>query len=80
MKSPLRDYGLGHSALMLLFALVLAVGANAQPDPLPPWNDGPAKQSIENFVKDVTYKSGAKYVKSEDRIATFDQDGSHEQR
>jgi hypothetical protein len=80
MKSPKRNYRFSHAASVLLFALVLAVKANAQQDLLPSWNDGPAKQSIENFVKVVTDKSGAKYVKSEDRIATFDRDGSHEQR
>ena len=76
MKSPLRHHRLGHGGLMLLLALLMAVRANAQADPLPSWNDGPAKQSIENFVKEVTDKSGAKYVKPEDRIATFDQDGT----
>jgi hypothetical protein len=39
------------------------------------WNDGPAKQSIANCVKDVTDKSGPRYVEPQDRIATFDQDG-----
>jgi hypothetical protein len=40
------------------------------------WNEGPAKQSILSFVKDVTNKSGPNYVEPEDRIATFDQDGT----
>lgn len=44
--------------------------------PLSSWNDGPAKQAILNFVKDVTDRSGPKYVSPEDRIATFDQDGT----
>jgi phosphoglycolate phosphatase-like HAD superfamily hydrolase len=76
MKSPKRHYRYSHAASVLVFALLLAVTANAQQDPLPSWNDGPAKQSIENFIKDVTDKSGAKYVEPEDRIATFDQDGT----
>ncbi len=49
--------------------------ANAQTAQLASWNDGPAKQAIISFVKEVTDKSGSKYV-DPDRIATFDQDGT----
>jgi len=49
--------------------------AHAQ-DPLPSWNDGTAKQAILAFVKEVTEKSSPEYVALEDRIATFDQDGT----
>jgi phosphoglycolate phosphatase-like HAD superfamily hydrolase len=45
-------------------------------DPLPSWNNGPAKQAILSFVKDTTEKSSSKYVEPKDRIATFDQDGT----
>jgi len=45
-------------------------------DPLPSWNDGNAKQSIIQFVKDVTDKAGLEYVPPEARIATFDNDGT----
>ena len=45
-------------------------------DPLPSWNDGPAKQAILDFVKTTTDKSSPKFVPPEDRIATFDQDGT----
>jgi hypothetical protein len=45
-------------------------------DPLPSWNDGPAKQAIVDFVKTTTDKSNPKFVPPEDRIATFDQDGT----
>jgi len=45
-------------------------------DPLPSWNDGPAKQAIIAFVKTTTDKSNPKFVLPEDRIATFDQDGT----
>jgi phosphoglycolate phosphatase-like HAD superfamily hydrolase len=63
---------------LLLCALLLPVHAraNAQADPLPSWNDGPAKLAIVSFVKEATDKSGTKYVEPEDRIATFDQDGT----
>ena len=61
---------------LAMLALVFeSSGAKAQ-DPLPSWNDGPAKQAILAFVKEVTDKSDPKYVAPEDRIATFDQDGT----
>ena len=45
-------------------------------DPLPSWNDGPAKQAIIDFVKTTTDKNNPKFVAPEDRIAAFDQDGT----
>jgi len=68
------------SAFARLFALgaLLAFGtqAFAQTDPLPSWNDGPAKQSIVAFVKETTDQASPKFVPPEARIATFDQDGT----
>ena len=66
---------LRHAFALLVFALADQTLAQAQ-DPLPSWNDGPAKQAILAFVKEVTDKSDPKYVAPEDRIATFDQDGT----
>ena len=60
---------------LLAIALASQTLAHAQ-EPLPSWNDGPAKQAILAFVKEVTDKSDPKYVAPEDRIATFDQDGT----
>ncbi len=45
-------------------------------DPLPSWNDGPAKQAIVQFVQSVTTEGGPDYVASAERIATFDNDGT----
>jgi phosphoserine phosphatase len=60
-----------------LVLLLLSLGqACAQRDPLPSWNNGPAKQAILRFVQDTTDKRSASYVAPEDRIATFDQDGT----
>jgi hypothetical protein len=56
------------------FALTARL-AHAQ-DPLPSWNDGPAKKAIVAFVKAVTDKGGKSYVPQAHRIATFDQDGT----
>jgi len=60
-----------------IWALVLsAVQCYAQTDPLPSWNEGPAKQAIIQFVQATTDKSAPNYVAPEDRVATFDQDGT----
>lgn len=45
-------------------------------DPLPSWNDGASKQSIVTFVESVTDSSKESYVKPEERIAVFDNDGT----
>jgi hypothetical protein len=58
-----------------LFLLVFAQ-AHAQTDPLPSWNDGPAKKAIVEFVKTTTEKGSPKFVAPESRIAAFDQDGT----
>ncbi len=50
--------------------------AQAQADPLPSWNDGPAKQAIVDFVRATTDQASQKFVPPEERIATFDQDGT----
>src|SRR5271169_139305 len=44
--------------------------------PLPSWNEGPTKQSIVNFVRGVTTADGPQFVKPEERIAVFDNDGT----
>ena len=43
---------------------------------LPSWNEGPAKQAILDFVRDTTDQANPKFVPPEERIATFDQDGT----
>jgi phosphoglycolate phosphatase-like HAD superfamily hydrolase len=63
-------------AFTALAVLVLTLSAQAQTDPLASWNDGAAKQAIVNFVRATTDQSSPKFVPPEERIATFDQDGT----
>jgi hypothetical protein len=57
----------------LAFALAAApLGA----DPLPSWNDTPARAAIVAFVEGVTDPAADTYVPPEDRIAVFDNDGT----
>src|SRR5262245_14685198 len=72
------------SCVRFLFTFVLVIAAGralgtqsiAQTDPLPSWNDGPAKQSIVHFVQTTTTQGSPSFVAEADRIATFDQDGT----
>jgi lysophospholipase L1-like esterase/phosphoglycolate phosphatase-like HAD superfamily hydrolase len=45
-------------------------------DPLPSWNNGPAKQAILEFVAAVTTESSPTFVPRAERIAVFDHDGT----
>src|SRR4051812_13734245 len=66
------------AVLPILFALPLcsAQQVHAQTDPLPSWNDGATKTSIIAFVSRVTAQGGPDFVPVEQRIATFDNDGT----
>ena len=64
------------AALPLLPELLGATRAQAQTAPLASWNDGPAKQAIVDFVRATTDSASPKFVPPEERIATFDQDGT----
>jgi hypothetical protein len=50
--------------------------SNAQSDPLPSWNEGPAKDAIVKFVHATTDAASPAFVPLAERIATFDQDGT----
>jgi phosphoglycolate phosphatase-like HAD superfamily hydrolase len=52
------------------------VRAQAAANTLPSWNNGPAKQAILDFVRATIDATGPNHVPAEDRIATFDQDGT----
>jgi hypothetical protein len=66
------------AALILGAAASVSVAgpASAQSDPLPSWNDGPAKQAIVKFVHATTDAASPNFVPLAERIATFDQDGT----
>jgi len=74
MKRPLNVVVSAMVALRLVLAVCAPAGA--QTDPLPSWNDGPAKQAILEFVRVTTDKASPKFVEPEARIAVFDQDGT----
>ena len=61
----------------LLTGLVSAANAQANGSPpLASWRDGPAKQAILDFIHATTDPASKDFVPPEERIATFDQDGT----
>jgi hypothetical protein len=63
-------------AAAFIGALAFTTVSSQAADPLPSWNDGPAKQSIIAFVEKVTKPDSPDFVPIPDRIATFDNDGT----
>ncbi|MCU0070284.1 haloacid dehalogenase-like hydrolase [Pseudomonas koreensis] len=61
--------------LVLVVTLLLPLWVQAS-EPLPSWNDGPAKKHIVEFVQAITDQGGKDFVKPAERIAVFDNDGT----
>ena len=62
---------------VIALSLFLGVSISASPaDSLPSWNDTAAKKAIIAFVEKVTKEGSPDFVKAEERIATFDNDGT----
>ena len=65
------------AALPSVPALLVATAAEATAaGVLPSWKAGPARQAALDFVRVTTDQSSKNFVAPEDRIATFDQDGT----
>ena len=66
------------AVLCIAWALALscACSADEPTDPLPSWNEGPTKKAIVDFVAKVTNIDDADFVPVNQRIATFDNDGT----
>lgn len=71
-----------NALLTLVLACTACIFAAAQPtatkpaDPLPSWHDGESKAAIVSFIAKVTNEGSPDYVKPEERIAVFDNDGT----
>lgn len=61
---------------VLAFCILFCATAVRAADPLPSWNDGPAKTAITSFMERVTREGGPDFVPVAERIATFDNDGT----
>jgi len=71
-------FGCGRMSVCVLLLIAIGVFANSAEagDPLPSWNEGAAKRSIIDFVNRVTQPGSPDFVVPEQRIATFDNDGT----
>ena len=82
---PSQFSGNGLNRRLLLSALAMLptligplrpTSAQAQSDPLASWNDGATKQSITDFVRRIATQGSPDFVPVDQRIATFDNDGT----
>jgi phosphoserine phosphatase len=64
------------NSALIVWAVAIATTRAQAADPLPSWNDGPAKQSIITFVEKVTKDGSPDFVPVPERIAVFDNDGT----
>ena len=68
------------SYLWLIISILLINSCKEQINensvPLPSWNESKAKESIINFVNEVTNETNPNFINPADRIATFDNDGT----
>jgi len=62
--------------LKFIFVLLLLTNTAFAADPLPSWNDTAPKKAIVAFVEAVTKPGSPAFVPVEERIATFDNDGT----
>jgi phosphoserine phosphatase len=85
ISGPADSRGLSRRTLLSSLAVLPAViaplrsapaAAQASGDLLPSWNDGATKRAITDFVARVTAAGGPDFVPAEQRIATFDNDGT----
>ena len=58
------------SSVIAVTLTVLSLTLVRAQDPLPSWNEGPAKQAIVKFVKDTTTQGNPQFVSPEERVAT----------
>ena len=64
------------SISIVLAALCISLTIAQAQDPLPSWNDTAPKKAIVEFVKATTTQGSPQFVPPEERVATFDQDGT----
>lgn len=63
-------------AFLVVVGAALPAWAADGGDPLPSWNEGGAKQAVVALVKGTTDKESPTFVPPDERVATFDNDGT----
>lgn len=79
----MKKHILIRSLLLIVTLLVVSCSPKSEvetnileQDPLPSWNEGTTKQSILEYVNEVTNPKNENFIPINDRIATFDNDGN----
>jgi phosphoglycolate phosphatase-like HAD superfamily hydrolase len=62
--------------LLVCLTSIFCITATAGAQTLPSWNDTPTKAAVMSFVEKVTQAGSPDFVRPEDRIAVFDNDGT----
>ena len=75
-RTSRRDFLLNAMVAAVIVSASAEQVHSAENDPLPSWNEGAVRQSILDFVAAVTTVGSPDYMKPENRIATFDNDGT----
>ena len=68
--------GLSLGLVLLAVTGCTTLRSTGPADPLPSWNEGTAKSAIIGFVESTTTEGTAGFVPPNERIATFDNDGT----
>ena len=70
-----KRHGLMLAGMILACSFLMTAVVGGQ-DPLPSWNDTAPKKTIIDFVNAVTDPGSKSFVDPEERVATFDNDGT----
>jgi len=65
-----------HNTLGLIAIVLASLTTTYAQDPLPSWNDTAPKKAIVAFVEKVTKEGSPDFIQPNERIATFDNDGT----
>ncbi len=77
MKNLKRAISMILTALLVLTAVAVAAFAETAETPFSLWNpEAPALKTLMAYVEAVTDETSPDYIPPEDRIATFDMDGT----
>ncbi len=71
----MKIYSFGLAVAFVSTLIITTTNIHAA-DPLPSWNEGKTKGAIIAFVEKVTKEGSADFVPANERIATFDNDGT----
>lgn len=76
MEAPRMNSWSRLALIVQCCTLLIATTLAGEREPLPSWSQGATKAAVLDFVARVTRTGGPDYVRSQERIAVFDNDGT----